>query len=64
MRPALQHYRDTGVAFPDAAAQARARSATHSFGLMGDCRTSASDGTEIAPQLDPRRNLDSHAGGA
>ena len=56
------HYRDTGVAFPDAAAQACEKCDAILFGSMGLPDVRYSDGTEIAPQLDLRRNLDLYAG--
>jgi 3-isopropylmalate dehydrogenase len=56
------HYRDTGVAFPDAAARACERCDAILFGSMGLPDVRYPDGTEIAPQLDLRRNLDLFAG--
>ncbi len=56
------HYRDTGVAFPDAAAKACERCDAILFGSMGLPDVRYPDGTEIAPQLDLRRNLDLYAG--
>jgi 3-isopropylmalate dehydrogenase len=56
------HYRDTGVAFPDAAARACEQCDAILFGSMGLPDVRYPDGTEIAPQLDLRRNLDLYAG--
>jgi 3-isopropylmalate dehydrogenase len=55
-------YRDTGVAFPDAAAKACEKCDAILFGSMGLPDVRYPDGTEIAPQLDLRRNLDLYAG--
>jgi 3-isopropylmalate dehydrogenase len=56
------HYRDTGVAFPDTAAKACEQCDAILFGSMGLPDVRYPDGTEIAPQLDLRRNLDLYAG--
>jgi 3-isopropylmalate dehydrogenase len=56
------HYRDTGVAFPDPAARACERCDAILFGSMGLPDVRYPDGTDIAPQLDLRRNLDLYAG--
>jgi 3-isopropylmalate dehydrogenase len=56
------HYRDTGIAFPDAAAKACEQCDAILFGSMGLPDVRYPDGTEIAPQLDLRRNLDLYAG--
>jgi 3-isopropylmalate dehydrogenase len=56
------HYRDTGVAFPDAVAKACEQCDAILFGSMGLPDVRYPDGTEIAPQLDLRRNLDLYAG--
>jgi 3-isopropylmalate dehydrogenase len=56
------HFRDTGVAFPDAAAKACEQCDAILFGSMGLPDVRYPDGTEIAPQLDLRRNLDLYAG--
>src|SRR5512134_1098938 len=56
------HYRDTGVAFPDATAKACEQCDAILFGSMGLPDVRYPDGTEIAPQLDLRRNLDLYAG--
>ena len=56
------HYRDTGVAFPEAASRACEKCDAILFGSMGLPDVRYPDGTEIAPQLDLRRNLDLYAG--
>ena len=57
-----QHYKATGVALPaETLAAARAADATL-FGAMGWPAIRYPDGTEIAPQLDLRVELDLYAG--
>ena len=55
-------YRDTGVAFSDAAMQACERADAILFGSMGLPDVRYPDGTEIAPQLDLRKHLELYAG--
>ena len=56
------HYKDTGNAFPDSSMQASERADAILFGAMGWPDIRYPDGTEIAPQLDLRINLDLYAG--
>jgi 3-isopropylmalate dehydrogenase len=56
------HYRDTGDAFPAASMQASRRADAILFGAMGWPDIRYPDGTEIAPQLDLRFELDLYAG--
>ncbi len=56
------HYRDTGVALPDAALQACRDAHATLFGAMGLPDVRAADGTEVIPQLDIRFALDLYAG--
>ncbi len=56
------HYRDTGSAFPDASMRASEKADAILFGAMGWPDIRYPDGTEIAPQLDLRMNLDLYAG--
>jgi 3-isopropylmalate dehydrogenase len=55
-------YRDIGVAFPDDVAKACEQCDAILFGSMGLPDVRYPDGTEIAPQLDLRKNLDLYAG--
>ena len=55
-------YRDTGVAFSDAAMKACERADAILFGSMGLPDVRYPDGTEIAPQLDLRKHLELYAG--
>jgi 3-isopropylmalate dehydrogenase len=57
-----RHFRDTGVALPEATLEACRRAHATLFGAMGlpDVRTA--DGTEVIPQLDIRFALDLFAG--
>lgn len=56
------HYRDTGVALPDATLEACRRAHAILFGSMGLPDVRGADGTEIIPQLDIRFALDLYAG--
>jgi len=56
------HYKDTGDAFPAASMQACRRADAILFGAMGWPDIRYPDGTEIAPQLDLRFELDLYAG--
>jgi 3-isopropylmalate dehydrogenase len=56
------HYRDTGVALPDATLTACRRAHAILFGAMGLPDVRAADGTEVIPQLDIRFALDLYAG--
>ena len=56
------HYRDTGTAFPDASMAACEKADAILFGAMGWPHIRYPDGTEIAPQLDLRVQLDLYAG--
>ncbi len=55
-------YRDTGIAFSDAAMKACERADAILFGAMGLPDVRYPDGTEIAPQLDLRDHLVLYAG--
>lgn len=55
-------YRDTGVAFSDAAMRACERADAILFGAMGQPDVRYPDGTEIGPQLDLRKHLELYAG--
>jgi 3-isopropylmalate dehydrogenase len=55
-------YRDTGNAFPDESMRECERADAILFGAMGLPDVRYPDGTEIAPQLDIRVNLDLYAG--
>ena len=55
-------YRDTGIAFSDAAMRACERADAILFGAMGLPDVRHPDGTEIAPQLDLRKHLELYAG--
>ncbi len=55
-------YRDTGNAFPDESMRECERADAILFGAMGLPDVRYTDGTEIAPQLDIRINLDLYAG--
>jgi len=55
-------YRDTGIAFSDAAMRACERADAILFGAMGLPDVRYPDGTEIAPQLDLRKHLELYAG--
>ncbi len=57
-----QHYRDTGHALPEATLQAARDADAILFGAMGWPAIRYPDGTEIAPQLDLRVELDLYAG--
>jgi len=57
-----QHYADTGVAFPDASMRASKAADAVLFGAMGLPHVRYPDGTEIAPQLNLRDELDLYAG--
>lgn len=61
-RAGAELFRETGVAFPDAVARACERADAILFGAMGLPEVRHPDGTEIAPQLDLRLNLDLYAG--
>ena len=56
------HYRDTGVALPDATLEAARRADAILFGAMGWPDVRYPDGTEPIPQLDLRMALDLYAG--
>jgi len=56
------HYRDTGVALPDATLAAARRADAILFGAMGWPDVRYPDGTEPIPQLDLRMALDLYAG--
>ena len=56
------HYRDHGVALPDATLRACRRADAILFGAMGLPDVRGADGTEIIPQLDLRFALDLYAG--
>jgi 3-isopropylmalate dehydrogenase len=56
------HYRETGVALPDATLAACREADAVLFGAMGWPDIRYPDGTEIAPQLDLRVALDLYAG--
>ncbi len=56
------HYRDSGSAFPEASMRASEKADAILFGAMGWPDIRYPDGTEIAPQLDLRVNLDLYAG--
>jgi 3-isopropylmalate dehydrogenase len=55
-------YRDTGNAFPDESMRECERADAILFGAMGLPDVRYADGTEIAPQLDIRVNLELYAG--
>jgi 3-isopropylmalate dehydrogenase len=55
-------YRETGVAFPDASRRAAGEADAILFGAMGLPDVRHADGTEIAPHLDLRSELDLYAG--
>jgi 3-isopropylmalate dehydrogenase len=57
-----QAYRDTGVALSDETMKALEQADAILFGAMGLPSVRCPDGTEIAPQLDIRVNLDLYAG--
>jgi 3-isopropylmalate dehydrogenase len=57
-----QHYADTGTAFPEASMRASTEADAVLFGAMGLPHVRYPDGTEIAPQLDLRAELDLYAG--
>jgi 3-isopropylmalate dehydrogenase len=57
-----QAYRDTGVALSDETMKALEHADAILFGAMGLPSVRCPDGTEIAPQLDIRVNLDLYAG--
>jgi 3-isopropylmalate dehydrogenase len=57
-----QLFADTGTAFPDSSMRACQRADAVLFGAMGLPHVRYADGTEIAPQLDIRRELDLYAG--
>ncbi len=56
------HYRDTGTAFTEAAMRECAQADAILFGAMGMPDIRYPDGTEIAPQLDIRIQLELYAG--
>jgi 3-isopropylmalate dehydrogenase len=56
------HYKDTGDAFPATSMEAARRADAILFGAMGWPDIRYPDGTEIAPQLDLRVELDLYAG--
>jgi len=56
------HYRDHGVALPDATLEACRRAHAILFGAMGLPDVRGADGTEVIPQLDIRFALDLYAG--
>lgn len=56
------HYKDTGDAFPESSMQASIKADAVLFGAMGWPDIRYADGTEIAPQLDLRIELDLYAG--
>jgi len=56
------HYRDTGVALPDATLDAARKADAILFGAMGWPDVRYPDGTEPIPQLDLRMALDLYAG--
>jgi 3-isopropylmalate dehydrogenase len=56
------HYRDTGTAFPATSMQASRQADAILFGAMGWPEIRYPDGTEIAPQLELRVELDLYAG--
>jgi 3-isopropylmalate dehydrogenase len=56
------HFRDTGVALPDATLEACRTAHAILFGAMGLPDVRGSDGTEVIPQLDIRFALDLYAG--
>jgi 3-isopropylmalate dehydrogenase len=55
-------YRDTGEGFPDKSRQAAAKADAIYLGAMGLPDVRYEDGTEIAPQLDLRQDLNLYAG--
>ncbi len=57
-----QHYVDTGVAFPDSSMRASTEADAILFGAMGLPHVRHPEGTEIAPQLHLRAQLDLYAG--
>lgn len=57
-----QLYADTGTAFPDSSMRASKEADAVLFGAMGLPHVRYPDGTEIAPQLDLRHELDLFAG--
>jgi 3-isopropylmalate dehydrogenase len=57
-----QHYADTGVAFPESSMRASKAADAVLFGAMGLPHVRYPDGTEIAPQLNLREELDLYAG--
>jgi 3-isopropylmalate dehydrogenase len=57
-----QCYTDTGTAFPESSMRAAREADAILFGAMGLPRVRYPDGTEIAPQLDLRDQLDLYAG--
>lgn len=57
-----QCYADTGTAFPDSSMRASHAADAILFGAMGLPHIRYADGTEIAPQLDLRDELDLYAG--
>jgi 3-isopropylmalate dehydrogenase len=56
------HYRDAGVALPDATLRAAEEADAILFGAMGLPSVRAADGTEIVPQLDLRFHFNLYAG--
>jgi 3-isopropylmalate dehydrogenase len=56
------HYRDTGIALPEATLEAARRADAILFGAMGWPDVRYPDGTEPIPQLDLRMALDLYAG--
>jgi len=57
-----QCFADTGTAFPDSSMRAARDAEAVLFGAMGLPHVRYADGTEIAPQLDLRAELDLYAG--
>ena len=57
-----QHYADTGAAMPESTLRACEDADAILFGAMGLPHIRYSDGTEINPQLDLRKDLDLYAG--
>jgi len=57
-----QHYRDAGVALPEATLRACERADAILFGAMGLPQVRYPDGTEIIPQLELRMHFDLYAG--
>jgi 3-isopropylmalate dehydrogenase len=56
------HYRDTGIAYPDASKEVAAKADAILLGAMGLPDVRYPDGTEISPQLDLRFDLELYAG--